>query len=181
MGQNKWRYSKKIHIWNRVRLSLRGKKIIVNQTLLSKLWYIGQICTIPKYTKKQYTIFSGTGINTTSQTPDSTLNLDDWTRYFRHRDTIKLSENKMDSKFIEFYQCSLEKSHVYRWNLILNYNQGLSLFRQNKILRSTSHKYLQKQNNEDFFIQLLNTCLHFANNNFLAWMSVKKLFTNPYF
>ena len=61
MGQNKWRYSQKIYIWSRVRLLLRDKKIILNQTLLSKLWYIGQICTIPKYTKKEYTISSGTG------------------------------------------------------------------------------------------------------------------------
>ena len=35
--------AKRIHIWNRVRLSLRGRKIIINQILLSKLWYIGQI------------------------------------------------------------------------------------------------------------------------------------------
>ena len=32
--------------------SLRGKKIIINQ-LLSKLWYIVQIYTIPKYIKKE--------------------------------------------------------------------------------------------------------------------------------
>ena len=53
--------AKKIHIWNRGRLSFKG--VIVNQTLLSKLWYIGQICTIPKYTKKEYTgtISCGTG------------------------------------------------------------------------------------------------------------------------
>ena len=50
--------AKKIHIWNIVRLSLKG--IIVNQPLLSKLWYIGQICTIPKNTKKEYTISSET-------------------------------------------------------------------------------------------------------------------------
>ena len=35
MGQNKWRNSKKIHIWNRVRLSLRGNMIIVNQIIFS--------------------------------------------------------------------------------------------------------------------------------------------------
>ena len=45
--------AKKIHMWNRVRLSLRGKKLVTNQILLSKLWYIGQIYTIPKYIKKQ--------------------------------------------------------------------------------------------------------------------------------
>ena len=44
---------KRIHIWNRVRLSLKGRRIIINQVLLSKLWYIGQIYTIPKYVKKQ--------------------------------------------------------------------------------------------------------------------------------
>ena len=45
--------TKKIHLWNRVRLSLRGRKLIINQILLSKLWYIGQIYTIPKYIKKE--------------------------------------------------------------------------------------------------------------------------------
>ena len=44
--------AKRIHIWNRVRLSLRGREIIINQILLSKLWYIGQIYTIPKHIKK---------------------------------------------------------------------------------------------------------------------------------
>ena len=38
---------------NRVRLSLRGKKLITNKILLSKLWYIGQIYAVPKYIKKR--------------------------------------------------------------------------------------------------------------------------------
>ena len=52
MGQNKRRFGKNFHVWNRVRLSLKGKNILVNQTLFSKLWYIWQIFTIPKYIKK---------------------------------------------------------------------------------------------------------------------------------
>ena len=44
---------KKDQIQNRVRLSLRGKKLIVNQILVSKLWYIGQIYTIQKYIIKK--------------------------------------------------------------------------------------------------------------------------------
>ena len=48
----------------------------------------------------------------TSQTPRSALHLDKWTRCFRHRDTIKLSKNKMDSKVIKSHQCSLEKSQA---------------------------------------------------------------------
>ena len=51
---------------------------------------------------------------------------------------------------------------LYRLNLILNTNQGLPLFRQKQILRSNRHKNLQKQSNEDFFIQLLNAWLHFT-------------------
>ena len=45
--------AKRIHIWNRVRLSFRSKKLITNQLLLSKLWYIGQIYTVPKYIKRE--------------------------------------------------------------------------------------------------------------------------------
>ena len=45
--------AKKIHMWNRATLSLRGKKLITNQILLSKLWYIGQIYAVTKYIKKQ--------------------------------------------------------------------------------------------------------------------------------
>ena len=49
--------------------------------------------------------------NTNSQIPSSNLHFDGWTRYFRQRNTIKLSKNKMDSKVIKSHQCSLEKSH----------------------------------------------------------------------
>ena len=92
---------------------MRGKKIIVNQTLLSKLWYIGQICSIPKYTKKEYMILSETEKKKTiTQTPSSTIHLDEWSRYFRHRDTIKLSKNEKNSKITKSHECSLEKSHA---------------------------------------------------------------------
>ena len=60
----------------------------------------------------------------------------------------------MVSKIIESYQCSLERSHavsVELTDLVLNSNQGLALIRQKQMLRSTRHKNLQKQNNEDFF------------------------------
>ena len=45
--------AKKIHIWNRVRLSLKGKKLIINQIVLSKLWYIAQIYTIPNISENK--------------------------------------------------------------------------------------------------------------------------------
>ena len=46
---------KKIDISNRVQHSLgwKKKKRIVNQILLSKLWYVGQIHTITKFIKEE--------------------------------------------------------------------------------------------------------------------------------
>ena len=51
---------------------------MVNETLLFKLWYIDQIYTIQNILKKNIA-------------PSSTLHLDERTRYFRDRDTIKFS------------------------------------------------------------------------------------------
>ena len=70
---------------------------------------------------------------------------------------------------------------LYRLNLILNFNQGLALFRQNKILCSTRHKNLQNHNNEDFFIQLLDAWLHFTNNTFPTPTSIEEILDQPLF
>ena len=48
---------------------------------------------------------------------------------------------------------------LYRLNLILNSNEDLARFRQKQILRCNRNKNLQKHNNEDLFIQLLNSIL----------------------
>ena len=70
---------------------------------------------------------------------------------------------------------------LYQLNLTLNYNEGVVLFRQKHILRSTSRKHLQKQNNEDFFIQLLNAEPHFTSNNLLVPTSVKEILDQTHF
>ena len=77
---------------------------------------------------------------TTSQVPNSTLRFQGWTRYFRRRHSIKLSKNKMDSKVIKSHQCPLERCHAYLWNLILNSNQRVALFRKNRSLGLTETK-----------------------------------------
>ena len=64
-------------------------------------------------------------------------------------------------------------------NLILNSNQVLALFRQKQILRYNRHKNLQKQNNEDFFIQLLNAWIHFTNNKFPTPMPIEEILDQP--
>ena len=108
------------------RTILRGKKINVNQILLFKLWYIGQIYTISNASKrkfKKYMIWSGTGKkNATLQAFSSTLHLDWWAMYFRV--SIKFSKNKMDSKVINSHQYSLETSHALL--IALNSNQSLA-------------------------------------------------------
>ena len=70
---------------------------------------------------------------------------------------------------------------LYQLNLILNSNQGLALVRQKQILRSNRHKNFQKQNNKDFFIQLLNAWLHFTNNNFRTPTSIEEILDQPMF
>ena len=64
---------------------------------------------------------------------------------------------------------------LYRLKLILNSYQGLAIFRQKQILKSTSPKNLQKQNNEEFFIQLLYARLRLTTNKFSAPMSIEDI------
>ena len=127
-----------------MRHSLRDKKIIVNQTLLSKLWYIGQIYTIPnilKWKLEEYTISSGTEKSMASQASSSVLHLEGWTRYFKHKHSIKLSKNEINSKVINLTNALGKHLTLHRLNLIQNSNQGLPLFRQ-KILKSIRHENL---------------------------------------
>ena len=106
-GRKKWHIEvgappKKINISSRAQLSLGWKKErIVKQILLSKLWYIGQIYTIPKFMKEE---------NKNNNSP--TLNSEVWTRYYRHRYWIKLSRISMNLRIIKPHQCSLERSHA---------------------------------------------------------------------
>ena len=116
---------------NRVWLCLRGKKIIVNQTLLSKLWYIGQICSIPKYTKKEYTILSGTG--KIIQSPRHLVQLSIWTSGV---DILDI-ETQLNSLKMKRIQRLLNPTNAlwknltpYQFNLVLNYNQSLALFKE---------------------------------------------------
>ena len=54
---------------------------------------------------------------------------------------------------------------LYWLKLILNSDQYLDFFStKTDSCRSTNHKNVQKQNNEDFIIQLLYAWLHLTNN-----------------
>ena len=64
---------------------------------------------------------------------------------------------------------------LYRLKLILNSYQGLAIFRQKQILKSTRPKNLQKQNNEEFFIQLLYARLRLTTNKFSLPMSIEDI------
>ena len=90
--------TKKINISNRVQLSLDEKERIVNQIPLYK-GNIGQIYAIPKFIKEEIE---------KKKKKSSTLHLEVWTTYFRHRYSIKLSRTSMDLKIIKPHQCPLE-------------------------------------------------------------------------
>ena len=112
---------------------LRNKNIIVIQILLSKLWYIGQIYTIPKYIKKEigrtYDFF-WKGKNMAPQAPGSTLSI--WKGGLGILDI----DTQLNSIKIKWMQRLLNPTNalrkdlvLYLLNLILNSNQGLALFR----------------------------------------------------
>ena len=74
----------------------------------------------------------------------------------------------MDSKIIESYQCSLEKSNTVSINIYLITAKDLALFRQTQIRRSTRHKNLQKQDNEDLLYSCLMLGYISPTTNFLS-------------
>ena len=79
------------------------------------------------------------------------------------RQAHKLHKNKMDSNFNKSRQCSLKRSHI----ALTEINPELipsSFSTKTDSYRSTNHRNLQKQSNEDFFIQLLYAWLHLTNN-----------------
>ena len=125
----------KIFIWNRVRLSLRGKKIIVNnhtQVLIHRPnLYLAQN-TSKKILKKEHTTSSGTG----KIQPSRRLAIFSiWTDGLGTFD-IDPQLNCIiiiHLRVTKSQQCSVERSHVVL-KLILNSDQGPSLFRQKQIL-----------------------------------------------
>ena len=76
-----------------------------------------------------------------SKSNSLTLHLDTWTRYFKHRYSIKLSRTQIDLKIIKPYQCSLERSHSALIELCINSNQGLCLFRRKQMLTSSRQQF----------------------------------------
>ena len=150
--------------------SLRGKNIILNQILLSKLWYIGQIYVIPNYIEKKIERTHDLSLKRKKIRPLGHLaQLSIW----RGGVGILDIDTQLNSlKIIKSHQCSLEDPMLYRLSSISNSNQGLALFRKKQISISNRHKNLQKQNNEYFFIQLLTSLPTSLQKNFL---------TTPYF
>ena len=74
------------------------------------------------------TISSRTGKNATSKIPNSTLHLDDWTRYFRHRTQLNSLKIKWIQKLLNPTNPFWKNLMLYQLKLILNDNQGLDLF-----------------------------------------------------
>ena len=160
-----------------MRLSLRDnrKPNLLLQAAIHRLSLYYSKIKQNKNWKEIHAISPRTGKNTTSQVPSSTLHLKGRTRYFRHRHTIKLYENKMDSRVIKSHQCSLERSHIVLIEINSEFwSRSSPLWTKADPYKSTSHKNLQKQNNEDFLIQLLYAWL-LTNNKFSSSISIEVL------
>ena len=111
--------------------------------------------------------------------PRSTIHFERWARYLRHRHSIKVFKNKVDLNIVKFHLCSLQGSHAVPVEINLNSNQALVRFRLKRSLDLIDRKICKKQNNEHFFIQLLNTSLHFTKNNFPTSISIEEITDQP--
>ena len=61
---------------------------------------------------KEHKICSGMEKQSALDAPSSTLDFKGWTSYFKHRNSIDFSKNKMDSVVIKSHQCSQGRSHA---------------------------------------------------------------------
>ena len=177
------------HIWNRVRLFLKGENYSEIKSSFPSCDTQAKFIlfqNIKKEIEKRIyivAISSGTGKNITSQTLSSTLHLEGQTRYSTVLDRCKtkLDEKKMNSKFTKSHQWSLEKSKAVLTENNPEFGSKPSLFlTKTDSYRSTSHKNLQTQNNEDILIQLLYAWLHLTNSYIPPSYLQKKLLSNPY-
>ena len=143
------------------------KKKIVNQIFWSKLWFRGQILLFQNISKRklkkkniQFSL-EQQKIRPPTQLAQSYggLGILD----------IDTQLNCINKKWIQWLLNStnvLWKDLMLYWlELILNFHQGLALFRQKQIHRSTSHKNLPKQNHESFFIHLLYAWKYLTTNS----------------
>ena len=177
---------KRIHIWNRVRISLKGRRIIINQILLSKLWYIGQIYTIPENVKKQIEkrIYDFLWEEKKIRPPRHLIQLPIW----KGRLGILDIDTQLNSLKIKWIQRLLHPATalwkdlmLYRLNLILNSNQGLALFRQNQILRSIRHKTYRTTIMKISFSNSLTPGYFLPRITSLLLDLLRKSLINPYF
>ena len=120
-----------------MRLSSRGKKIIVNQILLSKLWYIDQMFTIPKYME-----------NKIEKNCDFLLKGKKWPpRYLAKLSILRGGlgildiETQLNSLKLIWIQGLLNATNslwnnptLYQLDPILSFNRGLVLVKQKQIL-----------------------------------------------
>ena len=82
----------------------------------------------------------------------------------------------MHSKAIKSHQYSLEGPDAVLIGMNSEFwSRPRPLLAKADPYRSTSHKNLQKQNNEDFFIWLLYACLYVTNNNFPNPISIEEI------
>ena len=127
-------------------LFLRGKKIIVNQTPLSKLWYIAKFVLFQNIAKKNIRFLLD---QEKIRPPRNLAQLSIWINGLG----ILVIETQLNSLKIKWIQRLLNPTNAlwknvmvyHQLNLILNYNKGLALLRQKQIVRATIHKHIKTE------------------------------------
>ena len=161
------------------------EKIIVNQILSSKLWFIGQIYSILKWLYRKENCKGNIEFPLVYKNVTPLWHL---VQIFILKGGLSILgiDTQLNSLKNKWIQKLLNPTNVfskdlmlYRLNLILNSKRDLVLFRQTQIFRSTKHKNLQKLISEIFLMQLLNPCLHFTNIKFTIPVNIDEILEQP--
>ena len=85
------------------------------------------------------------------QTPYSAFHLEVWARYLNIVTQLNSLKLKWIQRLLNSTNALWKSLILYELKLKLNSNEGLALFKQEQIIKSTRNKNLQSQNNENFF------------------------------
>ena len=178
----KTKIQKSINKWNNLKLSLIGKKTVINQVLLSKIWYLAYVETPPQaiiqeITRDIYNFLWGykririNKITTTMPIREGGLGIIDI------KTQCKAIKCAIISKFLRDIQYNKAWTEIMLWHLnrFRNANQGINLFK-------TYIPNINRGNKQErFYGDLLTAWADLTNNEKVDPTTLSEIYNEPLF
>lgn len=167
--------------WNNLKLSLIGRKLIINQVMLSKIWYLAYVETPPKHIIQDIKItvynflwnFRKIRINMVTTTmPVTTGGL----RIIDIETQCKAIKCAVISELLNDLQQQKVWTEIMLWHLnrFRNAKQGINLFK-------TYTPNTNRPNQEQFYIDLLVAWTALTNNDKVEPLTLAEIYNEPLF